>query len=574
MKKILTLILAVAMIFTMAACATTKPAAPSESPSEAVKTEAPATEAPASEAPAAVAQEATVCVGAEPETLDPTMNQAVDGMIYITHLYEGLYRIKTDGTFELGQAKSVDIVDNADGSATVTAVLRDGIVWSDGKPVTANDFVYSWRRLLDPAVASPYSYIGGDFFKNGNDVMGGKVTPDQLCVTAVDDKTLKFDITANVPYVKDILAFPNLMPLREDIVSANPEGWAAEVAGQVFNGRYTMSEFAHEDQIVVTKNDQYWDKDSTKMGKLTFKLMSDDNAILAAFKTGDLDLADSFPSAELATLQSTPEYTRYGNIGLYYMQIQEIKDGEKALKDVNVRKALSLAIDRDYLNQQVWAGSRVPAYALVPEGVPDATTGSDFRKTAGDVVGGDLTTDYKANVAKAKELLAAAGYADGKGFPSIELSYNTNTGHQAVAEAIAQMWKDNLGITVELASMEWDVFQGYRKTADCDVARQGWLGDYTDPATFFDLLKSTAGTNDGHYNNPEYDALVDAARSEKDPAVRMQKYHQAEAILMNDMGIIPIVYYADDVLSQTNFTGYGVTGTGNKLFWDAVKTAK
>lgn len=573
MKKILTLILAVAMVFTMAACATTQPAA-SESPSEAPKSEAPSATEAVSEAPAEVAQETTVCVGAEPETLDPTMNQAVDGMIYVTHLYEGLYRIKTDGSFELGQAKSVDIVDNADGSATVTAVLRDGIVWSDGKPVTAQDFIYSWRRLVDPAVASPYNYIGGDFFKNGNDVMAGTITPDKLSATAVDEKTLKFDITANVPYVKDILAFPNMMPLREDVVSANPEGWAAEVTGQVFNGRYTLSEFTHEDQIVVTKNDTYWDKDSTKMGKVTFKLMSDNNAMLAGFKAGDLDLIDSFPVSELATLQSTPEYHRFGNIGLYYLELQMMDGSAKVLQDPNIRKALSLAIDRDYLNQQVWNGSRVPAYALVPEGIPDATAGSDFRKTGGDVVGGDLSTDFQANVTKAKELLSAAGYPDGKDFPTLEFSYNTDTGHQAVAEAVAQMWKDNLGITVELASMEWDVFQGYRKTTDCEVARQGWLGDYTDPATFFDLFKKTAGTNDGHYNNPDYDKLIDEARGESDAAVRMQKYHDAEKMIMNDMPMIPLVYYADDVLSQTTLTGYGVTGTGNKMFWDAVKTAK
>jgi oligopeptide transport system substrate-binding protein len=247
--------------------------------------------------------------------------------------------------------------------------------------------------------------------------------------------------------------------------------------------------------------------------------------------------------------------------------------GLDVLKDVKVREALSLAIDREYINQTVWADSRIPAYALVPFGVPDATPGSDFRTIAGDVVGGELTTDYAANVAKAKELLAAAGYPDGVGFPKLEYSHNENTGHAAVAQALQQMWSENLGIEIEIAVMDWPTFQGYRKTTDCEVARQGWIGDYTDPATFFDLLTSTAGTNDGHYNNPMYDELVIAARTETDPVVRMQKYHEAETILMNDMGVIPIAYYADDVLAQTYFTGFGVTGTGLKMFWDA-KLAK
>lgn len=568
MKKTLTLALTLVMIvslaFSMFACkAADTTAAPAETATEApVATEVPITVPDTS---------ATVCVGPEPATLDPNMNESVDGMIYITHLYEGLYRPNTDGSFSLGQATDVTITDNPDGTAHVKATLRDDIFWSDGVPVTANDFVYSWRRLCDPATASSYGYIGQDFFANGADVRDEVITPDQLSVTAVDDKTLEFDISANVPYTKDLLAFPSLMPLRQDIVEANPEGWSVEVDTQVSNGRYVLTEFAHESQLVLTMSTTYWDAMSTKLGTLNCMLSDDDNAILAAFKAGDLDLADSFPSDELAALRGTPEYTQYGQIGLYYLQIQQMEGGAEVLKDLNVRKALALAIDRAYLNQTVWADSRIPAYAIVPYGVPDATPGSDFRKTAGPAVGGDMTDDYAANVAKAKELLAAAGYPDGKGFPKLEYSINTNTGHQAVAEAVQKSWKENLGIDVEIVAMDWATFQGYRKTTDCEIARQGWIGDYTDPATFFDLFTSSAGTNDGHYNNPKYDELVIGARTEMDPVKRMDMYHQAEAIIMNDLGVIPIVYYADDVLSQTNFTGFGVTGTALKMFWDAVK---
>ncbi len=570
MKKTLTLILTLVMVvslaFGMISCqttetpSTTEPAAVEEAPAEAAATEVPITVPETS---------AKVCVGPEPATLDPNMNESVDGMIYITHLYEGLYRPNTDGSFSLGQATDVTITDNPDGTAHVVATLRDDIFWSDGVPVTAQDFEYSWKRLCDPATGSSYGYIGQEFFANGVEVAEETITPDELSVTAVDDKTLEFDIVSNVPYTKDLLAFPSLMPLRQDIVEANPEGWSVEVDTQVSNGRYVLTEFAHESQIVMTMSTTYWDAASTKLGTLNCMLSDDDSAILAAFKAGDLDLADSFPSDELAALRETPEYTQYGQIGLYYLQVQMMDGGVEVLKDVRVREALSLAIDRAYINQTVFADSRIPAYALIPFGIPDATAGSDFRETAGDVVGGELTTDYAANVARAKELLAEAGYPDGVGFPKLEYSYNTNTGHQAVAEALQKMWSENLGIEVEIATMDWATFQGYRKTTDAEVSRQGWIGDYTDPATFFDLLTSTAGTNDGHYNNPEYDALVVAARTETDPAVRMQKYHEAEEILMNDMGIIPIVYYADDVLSQTYFTGFGVTGTALKMFWDA-----
>ena len=571
MKKTLTLVLTLVMVMSLAfgmfACA---PAAPAATAAPASTEEA--APAAATEAPAAEPTSATICVGSEPATLDPNMNEAVDGMIYIQHLYEGLYRPNTDGSFSLGQAKDVTITDNADGTAHVVATLRDDIFWSDGVPVTAKDFVYSWVRLCDPATGSSYGYVGQDFFANGHQVADGTITPDQLSVKAVDDKTLEFDIAANVPYTKDLLAFPSLMPLRQDIVEANPEGWSVEPETQVSNGRYVLSSFAHESVLTLTKSETYWDAASTKLGTLNCMLSDDDNAILAAFKTGELQLADSFPSDELAALRQTPEYTQFGQIGLYYLEIQQIEGGLDVLKDVNVRKALSLAIDRAFVNQTVWADSRIPAYSLVPFGVPDATAGSDFRKTAGEVVNADITTDYAANVAKAKELLATAGFPDGKGFPKLEFSVNENTGHQAVAEAIMQMWKENLGIETEVSTMDWATFQQYRKTSDCQIARQGWLGDYTDPSTFFDLFVSTAGTNDGHYNNPEYDALVIGARTEQDSAKRMDMYHQAEAIIMTDMPIIPIVFYADDVLSQTDFTGFGVTGTGLKMFWDATYT--
>ena len=263
--------------------------------------------------------ECAVCVGSEPETLDPNMNQSVDGFIYLSHLYDGIYRENIDGTFVYGQAKDVKIE-----GTTVTVTLRDDIYWSDGKPVTAHDFEYSWKRLMDPATASPYAYIG-EFLKNGADVEAGDVPPDQLSCKALDDKTFQFEITAPVGYLKNLLAFPNLMPLRKDIVEANPEGWATDPATMVFNGRYILQKFAHENEIVMVKNDKFCDASTVTTNKITFKLMSDDNAILAAFKTKKLDLVDTFPADETAALEKTPEYHRFGNIGLYYFQCQQLQ---------------------------------------------------------------------------------------------------------------------------------------------------------------------------------------------------------------------------------------------------------
>lgn len=260
--------------------------------------------------------ETTVCVGSQPATLDPNLNETVDGMIYVTHMFEGLYRPNNDGTFELGQAAEV----KNDGTK-YTVTLRDDIFWSDGEPVTAYDFEFSWRRLVDPATASSYGYIGADFFKNGADVLDGTISPEELSVKAIDDKTLEFEIAAEFTYVDELLAFPSLMPLRQDIVEANPEAWSTVPETLITNGRYVMETIANEDKLVMVKNDKYWDPDSTKVETITYKLMSDDNAILAAFKNNELDLIDTFPSDETVSLEATPEFHRFGNLGLYYLQV-------------------------------------------------------------------------------------------------------------------------------------------------------------------------------------------------------------------------------------------------------------
>jgi ABC-type oligopeptide transport system substrate-binding subunit len=260
--------------------------------------------------------EVSVCVGPQPQTLDPNLNATVDGMVYITHLFEGLYRPGKDGTFGLGQAKEVVREGNK-----YTVTLRDDILWSDGKPVTAYDFEYSWKRLLNPETAAPFSYVGADFFQNGAGVLYGEIAPEELSVSAVDEKTLVFETAAEFSYDSEMLAFPNLMPLRQDIVEANPESWSTDPSTLVTNGRYVVESIANEDTIVMKKNVNYWEENTTLAETINFKLMSDDNAILAAFKSGELDLADSFPSNELSALEETPEFQRFGNLGLYYLYL-------------------------------------------------------------------------------------------------------------------------------------------------------------------------------------------------------------------------------------------------------------
>lgn len=501
----------------------------------------------------------TFNIGPEPETIDPGLNSAVDGATLIIHAFEGLYNLDKDGMPQLAQAKEVKISDD---KLTYTATLREDIKWSDGKAVKAEDFIYAWKRAVDLKTASPYGYMF-DVIEGVKPYMDGVegATLDKIGVKAIDDKTIEIKLAAPCGYFKELLAFPTYMPLRKDIVDGKAD-WATKPKTYISNGPYKLSSWTHKSEMVYVKNNNYYDVSKLGPDKIKFILMDDDNAILAAFKNGEIKFADSMPNDEIKNLKTTPEYFVKSQIGTYYLSFNVKK---APFDNVKVRKALSLVIDRNYIAEQIGKSGQIPSSAFVPVGLSGKDPAKEFRAEGGDYYS-VKAKDYEKNVAEAKKLLAEAGYPDGKDFPKFEYLHNAGTGHQAIGEALQDMWKTKLGITCTLSSQEWGVFTDTRRKGNYDVARNGWLADYNDPISFIDMWETKSGNNDSKWSNAEFDSLVKTIKSTDDRAVRYDAMHKAEDILMAEMPQAPIYYYVDVFLKSTKLEGFYSSPLGYKYF--------
>ena len=506
----------------------------------------------------------TVNCASEPMTMDPALNSTVDGGVMANHLFEGLMKWQdtgeeadgSDGTVDnaeltYGQAESYDKVENEDGTVTYTFHLRDGIKWSDGKDVTAGDFEYAWKRLVDPATAADYSYML-DSVVNANEIIAGEKDASELAAKAVDDKTFEVTITTDVPYFEEICAFPATMPVRQDIIEEKGDQWTFDPSTYISNGPYKLTEWTHNSQIVMAKNENYYDYENLGPDTITFKLMDDSNAMLSGFKSGELDFIQDAPQAELPGLIASGDMKILNYLGTYYVCFQTQK---APFDNPKVREAFTLAVDRTYIVNKVTQSGQVEAGGYVPSGISDAD-GGDFRAEGGDYYK-PTDADYEANCEKARQLLAEAGYPNGEGFPVVEYLYNTSDAHKAVAEALQNMWEQELGVTVTLNNQEWAAFLQTRKDGDYSIARNGWISDYNDPISFLDMWMTGGGNNDAQYANPEYDNIIKQAKATSDATERMKLLHQAEDILVGqDYVVDPLYFY-----TQKYMLADGIEGT-------------
>lgn len=520
-----------------------------------------------------------VCVASEPQTIDPALNSAVDGAIMAQHFFEGLMKWADSGKpvndkgnmnyAELvnGQASSYQKVVNDDGTVTYTFKIRPDAKWSDGKAVTANDFVYSWRRLADPNTAADYCYMI-DMVKGYAEVNSGEADPSTLAVSAPDASTFEVVLTYDCPYFLEICAFPAAFPVREDVVSAEPDTWTTSNNSKnyITNGPWKMAEWVHDSYIKMVPNEYHYDVANLGPDSITFRLMADYNAMLAGFRSNDLQYINQVPVDETPSLIASGELDIVDYIGTYYVSYQTQAE---PFDDWRVRKAFTLTIDSKYIVEQITQSGQVPATGFVPAGVYDANpTGDDFRTVGGDYWEAPLTDEiYQKNCEEARQLLADAGYPNGEGFPVVTYLYNTGDAHKAIGEALQQMWQKALNVTVQLQNQEWNAFLETRKNGDFQVARNGWIADYNDPISFLDMWLTGGGNNDGQYSNPEYDAAIKEAKSSADPAVRMAAMHRAEDIIMGeDWALGPIYFYTNSYMMKENIKGAFYTPLGYYIF--------
>lgn len=478
----------------------------------------------------------------EPASLDPAKAVGLPEIQVIRDLFEGLVNQNEKGQLEPGVATKWQSNDNR----TWTFTLRDDARWSDGTPVTAQDFVYSWQRLVDPKNTSPFAWFAAlAGINNAQAIIDGKMPADKLGVTAVDARTLRVSLDKPVPYFPNLTANFSFYPVPKAVVEKFGNDWT-KPGNLVGNGAYTLKDRIVNEKLVAVQNKNYWDNGKTVITQVTFIPINQESSATKRYLAGDIDITESFPKNLYQKLLKDIPGQVYTppQLGTYYYAFNTQK-GPTA--DQRVRLALSMTIDRHIMADKVLGTGEKPAWRFTP----DVTAGfkpdpSPFEEMSQD----------EAN-AQAKTLLQAAGYGPNKPL-KLTLLYNTSENHQKIAIAVASMWKKNLGVDVKLQNQEWKTYIDSRNTGNFDVIRASWVGDYNEPSTFLSLLTSSHSGNISRFNSPEYDKILEQASQETTDAARNKDYNMAEKIIQEKAPIAPIYQYTNGRLIKPWLKGYPI----------------
>ncbi|KUO68578.1 MAG: peptide-binding protein [Clostridia bacterium BRH_c25] len=530
MKKSLVLVLAMLMVLSMAlsACAPKPPA-----------------ETPAGETPAPAAEPKILKANNEfePGSLDPAVAQGTHDSWVLDHVFEGLYKRDPEGKIVPGMAKEYKL---ADDNVTYTFTLRDDITWSNGDPVTAHDFEYSWKRVLDSNLAADYAFQlyylkGGEAYNSGTGAI------EDVGVKAIDDKTLEVVLAAPTAYFVELTAFYSYYPVSKKVVEANAD-WAKSADTYVSNGPFKLTEWEHNAKIMLMKNDKYYDASLVKLDGIELAILNDENTAWQKYEGGEFDFLRLVPQAVTAQLkaQGNKELIIGGELATYYYNLNTKL---KPFDNPKIRKALSMTLDRQTIVDKIAQGGQLPAEGVVPFGMTDEN-GGEYRNGAGKLI------EY--NVEEGKRLFAEGLAETGfkvEDFSKFSILYNTLESHKKIAQAAQEMWRTNLGVELQLENVDFQVKLDREKAGDYQISRAGWIGDYIDPMTFMDLWLSDGAFNDAEYSNPEYDKLVLEAKSTVDQKVRMENMRKAEQMLMADMPVVPVYFYTRPYVQKPYVTG-------------------
>ncbi|MEZ8189322.1 ABC transporter substrate-binding protein [Vibrio sp. 1F279] len=488
--------------------------------------------------------------GTEVATIDPHKSQGVPESHVIRDLLEGLVNQDGEGNTIPGVAESWETTDNK----TFTFHLRKDAKWSNGDPVTAEDFVYSWQRAVDPATASPYAwYMEYTKMVNAKDIVAGKKDKSELGVKAVDANTLVVELETAVPYFVMMMGHTTVKPVHKATVEKFGDQWT-KPGNFVGNGAFSVDKWVVNERLVLKRNDQYWNNDKTVLNKVTFLPIENQVAEMNRFLSGEIDFTNELPTEHFKRLKKehAEDVSVAGNLCTYYY----IFNTKKApFDDVRVRKAISYAIDRDIVTGAILAQGQKPAYFLTPE----ITAGFDPELPQYG------TMSQKERNVEAARLLEEAGY--GKDNPlNFNLLYNTSENHKKIAVALGSMWKKTLGLKVTLENQEWKTYLSSKDSGDFEVARAGWCGDYNEASSFLTLMKSNNTTGGVHYDSAAYDQIIDKALNSTSEEERKALYLEAEALMANDMPIAPIYQYVKSRLLNPHVGGFPTNNAEDKIF--------
>ena len=547
MKRKIALLLTLAMLMSLSlfGCGTPDKT-PGNTPGETDDTTEKESAAPEETTPASEGNKQLVAeLGPNPETIDPALNSAVDGGNMLLFAFDCLLNIDKDNKVIPGAAESFK---TSEDGLTWTFKLRSGLKWSDGSDLTAEDFVYSWKRVADPDTAAPYAQTVLGMVEGYDEAAAGD--PDKLAVSAPDATTFEVKLVHPCVYFDKLAAFATLSPVNKATIEKNGDAWATKPESYVCNGPFYIAEWVPSSYILFKKNPNYREADKIKLDSIKLLLIEDANAAYAAYQNDEAMMIKDVPTAEIKALKGNEEFHIEPILGTYYVSLNDSLD---QFSDPKVRMALSLAIDRKYMAETLTEGVYSPATNFIGTGATDWDDSFFMDNANGGKPYIDVE-DHEGNLKKAKDLLAEAGYPNGEGFPPINYSTNDAGYHKVFAEYIQQAWKE-LGLTVNVDVVEWASFTPMRRAGDYEISRNGWVMDYNDASNMLDLFYSTNGNNDGKYNNPEFDALMDKAAAEVDPETRSGYLHQAEDLMMEDAACIPIAFYNDFYLQNSKITG-------------------
>ena len=481
-----------------------------------------------------------VVSGGEPGSLHPALAQGTHESIILDHVYEGLMKRDENSEIVPGMAESYTMSDDG---LTYTFKIREDAKWSNGEAVTAKDFEVAWKYALAPETASDYAYQMY-YLEGGQAYNEGTGTADAVGVKALDEKTLEVKLASPTAYFLELCAFYTYYPVNSKLQEEMGSEWSHDGSTFVSNGPFTLTEWNNDESVVVVKNEEYYNKDAVKLNGITFYISEDQNTEWQMYQNGETDININLPQDVLGQLiaENNEELTTEAELSTYYYNFNTTA---KPFNNVKVRKALAMAIDRQLIIDEVAQGGQFPAFAMVPQGVGDAD--GDFRTNGGDYI--------EENIEEAKKLLEE-GLAE-EGMDSLEFTvlYNTSEGHKRIAEAIQQMWNENLGANVTLENTEFQVKIDREHALDYEVSRAGWIGDYVDPNTFLDMFTSWSEQNNTGWSTDEYDKLITDAAAEFDVATRMGYLHEAEDMLMEALPVMPIYYYTKSWTTKPYLSG-------------------
>jgi oligopeptide transport system substrate-binding protein len=480
----------------------------------------------------------TISFGTE-ANLDPHWNAGSDGATIQRMLYEGLYRYN-ETSFEFAGAEGVDV--SSDG-LTWTFRLRRNALWSDGKPVTAAQYVYSMKRLVDPSIGTTYMKDYGQFLKNGLRIAEGQLPVSELGVRAVDDYTLEIKLENVCSFFDAILCYSTFYPMREEFVLEDGNGhWAWQPARMITNGAMKLVSCNEREEIVLEKSATYWDRADVKLDRVVIKLLDDNNTRLALFNTNQVDILFSFPSEEVMALNRQGYYHTVPRLMSGFLLVNNNKP---PLSDPRVRRALALSIDRKYLSETLLNNTKIPATTFIGRGFPGSVPGRDFYSESPEMV--------SFNPDEARRLLAEAGFPGGRGLPVIELTYASTPDYNTLFEYLQSVWKQELGVESTIAAMEAAAMTPLRDEGRFDITPQNWGADYFDVSNMLSIFAPGNLINAGRYENPAFTAAYNKSLTTVNNAERIALLHEAERlIIQQDMGIIPLYYWVSPFVFKEN----------------------